>query len=358
MYVKELPLSLDIDYELFHSLDLDLETTFVFDIETTGFSRVKNQIYLIGCIYYQNHTWYLRQWLSESLKDEILILEAFLSFCQIYKNVLTFNGNRFDIPFVKERCQSLNLDPSPLIALKNVDLYDYIKPYEKFLALENMKQKTLEKFLDLHREDPYSGRDLIGYYYHFLQNKSIGLKKNLLLHNHEDLTGLITILPLLYYKLVFDYIRRDLATKLSQSYIENKRLIIKCEHPYEVPKIIKFEKGFMTLELRTHQILLQVDLIEDELKFFFNSYKDYYYLPDEDQAVHKSIGIYVAQERRTKAKASNCYIKKRGTYIPLFHKIDASLFKKNYQDTMYYIELDGFLNQDPIKKQYLEHLFI
>ena len=56
---------------------------------------------------------------------------------------------------------------------------------------------------------------------------------------------------------------------------------------------------------------LRVRLFEGELRFFYDgSPKDYYYLPAEDIAVHKSIASAVDKEHRVQANASNCYGKK------------------------------------------------
>ncbi|MFR5733797.1 MAG: ribonuclease H-like domain-containing protein [Clostridium sp.] len=39
-----------------------LEDLLFFDIETTGFSGDRCQLYLIGCTYYKDNTWNLIQW--------------------------------------------------------------------------------------------------------------------------------------------------------------------------------------------------------------------------------------------------------------------------------------------------------
>lgn len=40
---------------------------------------------------------------------------------------------------------------------------------------------------------------------------------------------------------------------------------------------------------------------------YYPNYKDYYYLPAEDIAVHKSVGTYVDRRCRRQADALNCF---------------------------------------------------
>jgi hypothetical protein len=41
--------------------------------------------------------------------------------------------------------------------------------------------------------------------------------------------------------------------------------------------------------------ILKVPLYEEEMKYFYANYKDYYYLPAEDIALHKSVSSFVDQ---------------------------------------------------------------
>ena len=45
--------------------------------------------------------------------------------------------------------------------------------------------------------------------------------------------------------------------------------------------------------------------------------KNYYYLPSEDRAVHKSVGTYVEKDHRCKASPENCYYPMYSVFLPL-----------------------------------------
>ena len=46
--------------------------------------------------------------------------------------------------------------------------------------------------------------------------------------------------------------------------------------------------------------------------------KEYFYLPAEDTAVHKSVASYVDKEFRQKATKDTCYIKQNGDFLPAY----------------------------------------
>ena len=63
---------------------------------------------------------------------------------------------------------------------------------------------------------------------------------------------------------------------------------------------------------------LRVPLTQAELKYFYPNPEDYYYLPMEDEAIHKSVSSFVERSHRVQAKASTCYTRRSGVFIPVF----------------------------------------
>lgn len=57
--------------------------------------------------------------------------------------------------------------------------------------------------------------------------------------------------------------------------------------------------------------------------------KDYYYLPKEDRAIHRSIACYVDKAYRQKATAATCYIRQEGIFLPSFWHFTAPTFRKS-----------------------------
>ena len=103
-----------------------------------------------------------------------------------FKILVHFNGDGFDIPYLLKCCRRLEL-PYNFDCIKSVDIYKKIKPYRKLLGLENMKQKSIERFLGVSREDKCSGGELIQVYRDYLMCHESFLYDLLILHNEDDL---------------------------------------------------------------------------------------------------------------------------------------------------------------------------
>ena len=104
-----------------------LEDLLFFDIETTGFSGDRCQLYLIGCTYYKDNTWNLIQWFADTKAAEKDLLDHFFDFLKQYKTVVHFNGDGFDIPFLQKRCKHFDL-PCGFSGVSSFDIYKKIKP--------------------------------------------------------------------------------------------------------------------------------------------------------------------------------------------------------------------------------------
>ena len=86
-----------------------------------------------------------------------------------------------------------------------------------------------------------------------------------------------------------------------------------------------------------------VPIINGELKHFYKDYKNYYYLPAEDTAYHKSVSEFVDRSARVQATARTAYTKKTGSFVPVFNGMDINpnyVFKKSYADRQSYIPLE------------------
>ena len=66
---------------------------------------------------------------------------------------------------------------------------------------------------------------------------------------------------------------------------------------------------------------------------FYSNYKDYYYLPEEDQAIHKSVAEFVDRAYRMQASASNCYTRKPGQFLREWDLVFTPFFKKEYKSS-------------------------
>lgn len=326
-----------------------LERILFLDIETTGFTAKSSYLYLIGCAYYQAGKWHTIQWMAEDYSQETAILDAFFEFSKLYKFLVHFNGNNFDLPFIQQKCTQLALSHS-FASLEGIDLYKRVAPYKFFLKLPNCKQKTIEQYLGIDRKDVFSGGELIGIYHDYVKSPTEFSEKALFLHNADDLKGMLEVLPILaYYDLFNENVK---ARKVQANYYKDlagnkrKELLITLTVPTPLPQSISAATGNCYFHGEGSEATLKVPIYEEELKYFYSNYKDYYYLPSEDVALHKSVAGFVDREYRLPATAATCYTRKFSNYLPQWEILFEPFFKRDYKSKELFFELTDELKKN------------
>lgn len=230
--------------EIFHA-----DEYCVVDIETTGLSRQYHQVILIGILYNMNGTIILKQFFAEHPKEEINVLREFSNTFKNFSYIITYNGQAFDIPFLKARFHSHNLNWS-FDHIKHIDILQCIKKERQQLPLENFKLKTVEKFLGINRRDTISGKDSVLLYKEYVRHPSTSLERTILLHNYEDIYYLNQLLPIFdrIYINKFDLVGKTISVNHSSKEINftfyPKDLSIKKKVLYVEGTSEKFEDEF------------------------------------------------------------------------------------------------------------------
>ena len=337
----------DIEYDI-SKLAPPGETVFL-DIETTGFTARSSYLYMIGCAYYSEGHWCTIQWLAERYEQEEEILSAFFEFVRGYKYVVHFNGNQFDLPYITQKCAQFDI-ACPLDELKGLDLYKRIAPIKVFLGIPNCKQKTMESFLGINRTDAFSGGELIGVYHDYVRDPSEFSRNTLLLHNEDDLKGMLSILPMLSYTDLFNegvHVKKASAeTYTDRAGMERQELILVADLPVYLPRPITASACGCYFHGEGNEGSFRIPIYSEEMKYFYANYKDYYYLPEEDVALHKSVASFVDSDHRTQATASTCYTRKFSRYLPQFEILFEPIFRREYKSREVFFELTDELKRD------------
>ena len=320
------------------------------DIETTGFTARTSTLYMIGCIFFEFDKIHLIQWFAEKPEEEKKILTAFLQKCRSHTTLIHYNGNNFDIPYMKQKCRQYHLD-EPFSDMDGVDIYKRIMPYKKMLHLDNVKQKTVEEWLEIHRDDQFNGGQLIEVYKDYVSSPSKDKADLLLLHNADDMRGMLQLLPILSYADMFVQpfkVTKVQANKYTDEHGKTQtEVMMKLRFPFAFPKPISLTGNGCRFDGFEAEGNLKVPIYYDTLKYFYSNYKDYYYLPAEDVALHKSVATYVDKQFRQQAKAANCYTKKEGAFLPQWDLIFTPVFKQEYGDKICYFELTEEIKRSP-----------
>ena len=339
------------------------EECLFFDIETTGLSSASASVFLIGIISYSGTEWMLTQWMTQNPQEESLLLQTFLTISETKKTLIHFNGTTFDIPFIKERSRKWNLVSSALSHFENmqtIDLYQNFRPLKKIYNLERLTQQSLEQFSGWKREDQLTGKHMIDLYTKYTASLEPLLADLLLLHNHDDLYGMIQLLPLTSVlmlqnsSLIDD---RKEINLLSDQQNHTAAFHFSLSSPLPAPLTREGKLGDCCYHLQLSEFSgkLIIQTLSEELRYFFPDYKNYYYLPAEDHAIHKSIGIFVDSQYRQNAKPANCYTKKSGIFLPQIKKLFHPAFQKEYTDKTFYFEIsEDFTHTKSGRIQYLK----
>lgn len=341
------------------------QTLFI-DIETTGLYVRSSNLYMIGCAYLDEDSekpacWRTIQWLATNYEDEVNVINAFVTFARPYRYLIHFNGNQFDIPYLQNKLQQYNI-PFHFDDFEGIDIYRRLSPYRTFLKLPNCKQKTIEHFVtSTVREDQYTGGELIDIYHEYVLNHDEEKEHFLLLHNEEDVKGMLEIVAALAIPDLFHLPIK--VTKVQANYYKDinqqqcSEIIMNLKLPTALPTEISYGANDCYFTGCGIDGKLRVPIFEGELKFFYSNYKDYYYLPKEDLAIHKSVASFVDKDYRKQATARNCYTRKISSYLPQWDVLFTPFFKKDYDDKNLYFELtDEFKTQRDAFNLYAHHI--
>lgn len=351
MLQKDYPVILP-DYILTQE-EFSPENCLFFDIETTGLSWKTSHLYLLGAVFYENGTWIHRQWFCQKPIEEKDVLLAFSELLSTRKLLLHYNGTTFDVPYLMHKYTFYQL-PSPWEGTRQMDLYQLFSPLKQLLHLDHMRQKDLEQAIGLFRKDRYSGGKLIEVYKKYLLSGDEDLLEILRLHNKEDVDGMLHLLPLFSIRALWTGNCQEFITC---NHTPENNLILSVQPKYPFP--VRFEKELphAVLHVTPDQLRLEIHPEAGCKKFFYPNYKDYYYLPMEDEAIHKSVGAYVDKDHREKATADNCYKKVSGCFYPQYEDLFTPAFRDERKEKNSWFLLLGDFDEDQEQLlKYLNHL--
>jgi len=354
------------------------EETLMFDIETTGLSPASSFIYIIGINYYTCGDWHITLLFNDDGRSEPEIIGHFMEILPKYKNLIEFNGDAFDIPFVKKRLEYINRRlgkniPDNLEGITKLDLYKMIRPFKTALGLSNLKQKTIERFVGINRIDQMNGGELINVYFNYLGDRSQKLRTLLLQHNRDDMEGMFYLIeifalkkldtgsfsvssiemsgsvnlrikfnlaPDCFPKLSLASSLRDKTKSMSESSVTAPLLIISAE---EKKAYLSFPVSFGCF------------------KYYYKDYKNYNYYPELDTAYPKSLAENYKEMICEPAKASNCYTRLEGFFIPKYKFSEGRSFFPDEaplsSKSLPYLELsDDFLGDKALLDSFAQYM--
>ncbi len=164
------------------------------DIETLGLKSVP--LILIGVSRVESKKIMVDQYLLRNLDDEISALEAFNSNVESDTIFVSFNGQTFDVPYIRDRLRHHGINND--LNRNHLDLMHFSRRAWKN-QLPNCKLQTIEKHLfDFIREDDVPSSMVPSFYKTYLETGNIGPLIPIVEHNKEDVITLARILSRLH----------------------------------------------------------------------------------------------------------------------------------------------------------------
>jgi uncharacterized protein YprB with RNaseH-like and TPR domain len=159
------------------------------DIETTGLGNAP--LFLIGLMYQEGEALIIDQLFARDYTEERPVLDFVRSFLDRYDLIVTFNGDRFDIPFIRERMAFFGIEFDP-----SVSSLDLLPVSRSLLGTKtpNHKLQTLERYvLGRKRIGDIPGADIPGAYHDFVRTGDAGQMQLVLHHNKLDLLSMLEL---------------------------------------------------------------------------------------------------------------------------------------------------------------------
>lgn len=323
---------------------IDQNTIFC-DIETLGFSPMYHPIYLIGVAFPEDSFINVTLFFAQSTSEEPECIEAFITLSSSFDRIITFNGDTFDIPFIKKRGAKFNIDTSSLEKLDSCDLLKVARRYKKILSLEKCNQKSIESFMGITREDKYTGGELIDVYKEYCKDKTPSKKDLLITHNFDDVCGMVKLIPILAYSQL-----EQENNIIEVNYDDDDdHLIVKIRLDDPIPAAFRFQDDNFYLICENNTISIAIARSTGVLKYYLPYPAKYVYLLEEKNIIPKKLASSIDSDKKRPAKAEECFVEASGSFLGISMSVirknpeyfsDAKIFHKEISENIGYIKTD------------------
>jgi DNA polymerase elongation subunit (family B) len=298
---------------------------FLLDIETTGLSKTNHRIICIGVMYRKSAAEISSiRWLSETAQDELTLLESFLVFCSSYKAVYTYSGNLFDIPFIVSRLTYHKLTDTVFKSLAFIDM-------KKLFSKINSKRHVIEKHLCFTRKTTLNGKELVKLFILFESTGLAAYGLVILDHNLDELRSLSAMYEAHY---IVHHLQEN---KLLKVIMCDEYLTIHLETSFRLSTSFSVTTSDMHLQwlADTSFVILEILLHKDTFKKYLSPAKDYYFIQDQNQLMHKSVAQFIPKELRQKVTSKQCFIVKTSVFIKLYttFKVNKTIWYNKHEES-------------------------
>lgn len=171
----------------------------VLDIEATGLDPQRCKLVLMGLLTETESGLRVTQFLAENHYEENRVLEATMKFLhdEGIDYIITFNGLRYDVPFINTRLHKLGYEDE--MNIYAFDLYRFLRKCSVLPdRMDSLSQASVERYFGIasDRKDTISGRESVALFDEYAVTGNSTIEKIILTHNREDVLQLYKLLML------------------------------------------------------------------------------------------------------------------------------------------------------------------
>lgn len=235
------------------------ENSIVLDIETTGVSRIHSKVVVVGLL---DHMGNFTQFAIENESEEIHLLEEIFPYLN-NKHIITFNGQNFDIPFLKDRYKHYGMEP--FLEQSQFDIYRFLISNRLITDFENFALQDIEKINNLERNENFQIKDDILLY---KKISDMDISK-IMIHNKYDVINTESILSIVKEinnrkKFYISYKDHLHTAKIENINLDKNILeIISTLKNVDIP--YRFEDGTYFLDWSNDMLTIRIKVIEGYL---------------------------------------------------------------------------------------------
>jgi hypothetical protein len=252
--------------------------------------------------------------------------------------------------------------------MPNIDLYRSFAPLKDYFNMNSRRLVAYEQLIGLDREDTYNGGELINVYKEYVGKSKFdseaanNLLKLLLLHNEEDIRDMVPVLELFTYMDLFNGNFKEAMVSfenIESSKFLKLQIIMNSRFPMKNVRDFATVPGMKMIKVSAEDFKaeISVPVFSGRLKHYFDDYKNYYYLPAEDMAVHKSVASGVDSAHREPASKETAYIYAGGEFVPQLKGLIKPNFKTELKDAISFIPTKKLSDENTLK-DYVKAIFM
>ena len=246
------------------------EGTLFFHLITTGHywrnSYIKE---LQAAVLTSEQNWLFLSYSCESEEEEYDLLVQLSSLMDKTDALIGYNSTSFHIPYLLAKYKAYGMT-DPIKNCRHMDLMIEGKKVAKFFQI-SQKLEDLRLLFPIEEGDP-------------------------------ELYVILNSLSFLSLRSIFSG-----SFAVSSFSLEKEGIYLQLISEVYLGMSLHHNHPLFYLAADEQKIQMLLRTYENRIKVYYQNYKDYYYLPEEDMIVHKSMATGISKEKRRKATKENCY---------------------------------------------------